>query len=137
MGTMRVLIAEDDACSRMVIERFLEPYARCTVARDGQEALDLYLAARDEGAPFDLIFLDIMMPKVDGQAVLASIRELETRYGVPASQGVKVIMTSALNDDQNIFDAHVSDCFNYLVKPLNRDKVLEQLRALGCELKAE
>lgn len=129
---MRVLIAEDDTNSRFILQRFIEPYAACEVAQDGEEAFEEFCDAQERGEPYDIIFLDIMMPRMDGQSTLTMIRDWEVAHGIIASSGVKVIMTTALDDEENIFDAHVSGCFNYLVKPLSRQKVVDQLKQLGC-----
>jgi len=56
---------------------------------------------------FDLVCLDIMMPLLDGQAVLKEIRALETEHRVPAAKEVKVIMTTALGDKLNVVEAIV------------------------------
>ena len=63
---MRILIAEDDFASRLFMKKFLSKYGDCDVAVDGIEAIDAYLNSIQEGQVYDLICLDIMMPKVYG-----------------------------------------------------------------------
>ncbi|HMK65399.1 MAG TPA: response regulator, partial [Thermodesulfobacteriota bacterium] len=78
--------------------------------------------------PYDLICLDIMMPEMDGQELLKKICSAESDMGVPE---VKIIMTTALDDSKNIMTAFRNQCEAYLVKPIRREKVEEQLRAFG------
>lgn len=71
---MRVLVAEDDIVSRKFLCKFLSRYGECDQAVDGMEAIDAYIAAVKDQKPYDLICLDIMMPKVDGIKALKTIR---------------------------------------------------------------
>ena len=76
---MRILIAEDDLASRKFIFEFMSKYGMCDVTFDGMEALDAFLMALDEEKPYDLVCLDIMMPKLDGIKALKAIRDIETQ----------------------------------------------------------
>ena len=124
---MRALIVEDDAASRMVLKKFLEAYGETDVAEDGEQAISAFLASQESGKLYDVICLDIMMPEKDGQTVLKEVRALETVWGVPAEKAAKVIMTTALNDKENLLKA-VHQCDAYLVKPINRSDLLFYLR---------
>ncbi len=74
---MRILIAEDDFIGRKVLQTYLQQHGTCDIAINGMEAVDLFLRAKKEGKPYDLICLDIMMPIMDGIAVLKTIRNIE------------------------------------------------------------
>jgi two-component system chemotaxis response regulator CheY len=74
---MKILIVEDDSISRKILYKFMSEYGECDITVDGMEGLDAYLIALNEGNAYDLICLDIMMPKVDGVKVLKTIREIE------------------------------------------------------------
>lgn len=80
---MRILIAEDDRMSRTFLEEFMRDYGECDSAADGMETLDRCLESIRQERPYDLLCLDIMMPKVDGLKVLKVIRGLEEQYSVP------------------------------------------------------
>ncbi|MFR8338837.1 MAG: response regulator [Eisenbergiella massiliensis] len=68
----RLLIIEDEPDIRLMIEEALSlPGYRITSAEDGQQALQLF--SEKEG--WDLVVLDLMLPKVDGLTVLRKIRE--------------------------------------------------------------
>lgn len=128
---MRTLIVEDDFTSRLLLQRILLPYGEAHVAVDGEEAVKAFSSALEAGQPYDLVCLDIMMPKKDGHEVLREIRGIEGKRGVLGLDGAKVIMVTALNDSVNIMASFVSQCEAYIVKPLDKNKLLKEIRLLG------
>ena len=132
---MRILLAEDDMISRKVIAKLLGQYGECDITVDGMEALDAFLLAFKENNPYDLICLDIMMPKVDGVRVLKAIRTLEQQQNVLPEKRSKVIMTTALSDKEYVDKAFEIGCEAYATKPLDTDKLKEVMKKL--ELIAE
>jgi len=127
---MKFLIVDDDFTSRKVLQKVLSRYGECDIAVDGPEAIQAQRLALGDGTPYDLICLDIMMPGMDGHDVLRSIREEEERIGVRGFDGVKIVMTSALDDPENIRRAFLAQCEGYLTKPIDREKLLDLLRSL-------
>ncbi len=125
---MRTLIVEDDFTSRMILQKFMEPFSECNIAVNGEEAMIAYEIALKELEPYDLICLDIMMPGMDGHKVLQKIRETERNNQVPLGNGVKIIMTTALGDKQNVLNAFRTSCDAYMVKPYDRNRLMEILR---------
>lgn len=128
---MKILIAEDDLASRRFLSKFLTQYGEVDQVVDGLEALDAYLMAIKEKTPYDLICLDIMMPKVDGVKVLKAIRDFETKQGVVSEQRVKVIMTTALAETDYVNQAFEIGCEAYAAKPIDTNKMLEVIKKLG------
>jgi two-component system, chemotaxis family, chemotaxis protein CheY len=128
---MRTLIAEDDFTSRLLMQKLLAPYGESHVAINGREALEAFKAARKKRRPYDLICLDIMMPEMDGQTVLREIRAIEEGVGVRPGRGVKILMTTALKDAKNVMAAFWELCDGYLVKPMDKAKLLKYLREFG------
>jgi len=127
---MRILIAEDDLASRKVLSKFLSSYGECDITVDGMEALEAFMLAWDEGQPYDLICLDIMMPELDGVKTLKTIRDIETQKGIEESKRVKVIMTTALNDKDSVFNAFETGCEAYAAKPIDMNKLVEVMKKL-------
>lgn len=126
---MKVLIAEDDPISRRLMQAVLSPYGLCHAVENGKEALDAFKDARKKNQPYDLICLDIMMPEMDGNEVLCEIRSLEEKEG--EINKVKVIMTTALSDPKTIMKCFRQHCEDYLIKPIDRTKLLDKIRMLG------
>ena len=75
---MRILLAEDNFVTRKLMVAILSQYGECDVAVDGMEAVDAFLMALEDGKPYDLICLDIMMPVMDGFQALVGICLLYT-----------------------------------------------------------
>lgn len=74
---MKILLAEDDFASRKFMTNYLEKYGDCDITVDGEEAVDAFLMALEDGEPYDLICLDVMMPVLDGYQALKAIRDIE------------------------------------------------------------
>ena len=125
---MKILMAEDDFTSRVILQTLLAPYGDVHIAINGREALKAFNSAEAMGEPYELICLDIMMPEMDGQEVLQAIRKSESARGVRIGEGVKVLMTTALTDSSNILMAFREQCDGYLVKPFQRSKLEEHLK---------
>jgi two-component system, chemotaxis family, chemotaxis protein CheY len=128
---MKILIAEDDIASRRFLSKFLSKYGEVDTVVDGLETLDAYLISIKENSPYDLICLDIMMPKVDGVRVLEAIRDYEVKKGVKTVDRVKVIMTTALAEADYVKHAFDIGCEAYAVKPIDTTKMLEVMEKLG------
>lgn len=128
---MRILIAEDDLSSRKFLFKFLQRFGECDLVVDGLEALDAFLISLKENKPYDLICLDIMMPKVDGVKVLKHMKELETQKGILPEKRSKIIMTTALAETQYVHNAFDIGCDAYAAKPIDTAKFLEVLLKLG------
>ncbi|AFA48304.1 response regulator [Acetobacterium woodii] len=128
---MRILIVEDDMVSRRFLGKFLARYGECDIVVDGMEALDAYLIAIKEEDPYDLICLDIMMPKVDGVKVLKAIRDFEIQRGILPEDKVKIIIITALADTEFVNTAFDIGCEAYAAKPVDTDKLVEVMNKLG------
>jgi len=79
---------------------------------------------------YALVCLDIMMPEMDGQAALKVMREIEQAAGRLPSQSAKIVMTTALRDIENVTTAYRELCDGYLVKPIQREKLVALLKEL-------
>ncbi len=128
---MRILIVDDDVTSGLVMQKMLSRYGETTIASDGKQALNAFKEHILKQEPFDLMFLDIMLPEMDGQEVLKNIRDIELQNAIFGSDGIKIIMTSALDDNKNIMTAFRSQCEGYIVKPISLTKIKTQMQTLG------
>ncbi len=128
---MKILLAEDDFASRKFMDKQLSRYGECDVMVDGEEAVDAFMMALEDGEPYDLACLDVMMPVMDGYQVLKAIRDIEAQKGIPKSKRVKVIMTTALNDERNVKMAFELGGEAYAGKPIDVEKFEKVLNKLG------
>ncbi|MDR2107904.1 MAG: response regulator transcription factor [Coriobacteriales bacterium] len=115
--TRRILLVEDEKAIRDAVVAYLERERYSVVAvGDGQEAIDEF--ARQE---FSLVILDLMLPKVQGDAVCRSIRE---RSDVP------LIMLTAKSEVEDRIIGLEMGADDYLVKPFSPRELMARVRAL-------
>ena len=128
---MKLLIVEDDFIARHVLKDMLVEYGECDVVVDGREAVQSFKMALKEEKPYDVIFLDIMMPNVDGLEALKQIRSFEKDSGIAPPKEVKVIMTTALDDPKTVVGAYYrGGADSYLVKPITKAMIADEMRKL-------
>ncbi len=115
---MRVLIAEDDAVSRMILRRSVERLGHeCLAAGDGVIALELYRNTPD----IDLVISDWMMPGVDGLELCRLVRSDER------DSYTYFIILTALGDRDHLLAGLAAGADDYLSKPLDRDELRVRL----------
>ncbi len=113
-----VLVIDDDAAARELVARFLEKQGLTVVpVADGAAGL----AAARQHHP-DVITLDVVMPGLDGWAVLTALKH------DPATADIPVVMLSVVDEKNLGFALGASD---YLTKPIERDRLLRVLRKYG------
>ncbi len=128
---MRVLIADDDFTSRLLLRRLLAPHCECDVAMNGWEALEAFKCAFAGKHPYDLICLDILMPGLGGLEALRELRKLEAKAHLDEKDQVKIIIITVLGNPEQIKAAAMANCQAYLVKPIDKATLIEKLRTLG------
>ena len=117
--SFRLLLVDDSMFIIKQLTQYLtsEGYEILGTANNGEEALEKY----KELAPnVDLVTMDITMPKVDGVEALESILNFD--------KNAKIVMISALGKQDLVKKALLLGAKNYIVKPLDRQKVLERIR---------
>jgi len=118
----RVLLAEDIALNREIVLTLLEPTGLAIdCAENGKDAVRMFKSAPQ---PYDLIFMDIQMPEMDGYTATRHIRALD----IPAAKTVPIVAMTA-----NVFSEDVARCLeagmtDHVGKPLAFVTVLEKLR---------
>ena len=129
---IKILIVEDEFISRTLLKEMLTPFGDCDVVTNGREAVDVLEQSYSvAGIRYDLVCLDIMMPKMSGHEVLREMRRIEKEKGIYGADAAKVLMVTALDDAKNIMEALVEGrCEAYLTKPLSKARLEEHLRQL-------
>lgn len=113
----KILIIEDEIDIREGISEFLSEVGyEVTQAGDGQEGIDLFKEDK-----FDLVLLDIMLPKINGFGVLNQIREIGN---------TPVIMLTAMNDDYSQIMSFNSEADDYITKPFSVIILQKRIEAL-------
>ncbi|MDQ7835643.1 MAG: response regulator [Humidesulfovibrio sp.] len=128
---MRILVIDDDITSRLLLKKLLSGYGECVLEDNGKAALGTFLKALGDDAPFDLIFLDIVMPEMDGHEFLQAVRQMEQQWAVPPGREVRVVMTTSLNSPKEATKAFFKgQATAYLVKPVDKKTIDEKLLEL-------
>ncbi len=117
----KVLVIDDSMFVRKQLGQILtsEGFEIIGQANDGQEGLDKY---KELHPGVDLVTLDITMPNMDGITALEKIMAFDPQ--------AKVVMVSALGKQDLVKQSLMAGAKNYIIKPLDRKKVLERLIAV-------
>lgn len=128
---MRTLIV-DDSTARFLLQEMIAHLGSNEVAANGEEGLRAFLRAHAEGAPYDLILLDVMMPIMDGLTALQEIRKQEEAMGINPMSRVRIIMVTASNSPETVRAAYSKNhhADGYLVKPVDKFLVMEVIRSV-------
>lgn len=128
---MRSLVVEDDILSRMLLFSILSRFGECDIAENGKQAVKSVRDSLDAGKSYDVIFLDIIMPVLDGYEALLEIRKIERTEGTQEHKLMKVIMVTAVDDfDQIVKSFEDGHCEAYLAKPIREREILQHLYEL-------
>jgi len=124
---MRILLAEDNRVNQRLATRLLEKQGHIvTLAANGEEAVAAWAEA-DREAPFDLVFMDVQMPVLDGLQATTAIRKGEEKTG----RHVAIVAMTAhamQGDRERCLAAGMDD---YLSKPLVQKELLDLLARLA------
>jgi two-component system chemotaxis response regulator CheY len=125
---LRFLLAEDDFACRLLLQTFLSRYGECHIAVNGKEAVEAFRISMDQHQPYDLICMDIMMPEMDGREAVRRIRAIEEEHGTRSTSGVKIIMTTTVEDVKEVILCFQELCDAYLMKPIDLAELVGQMK---------
>ncbi|MBQ2601207.1 MAG: response regulator [Treponema sp.] len=116
----RVLVVDDSAFVAKQLTQILssDGYEIVATAADGKEGVDKY---KELCPNVDIVTMDITMPRMDGITALEQIMAFD--------KNAKVVMVSALGKEELVKKSLMAGAKNYIVKPLDRKKVLERISA--------
>ncbi|MBF0582901.1 MAG: response regulator [Magnetococcales bacterium] len=126
---MRILIVDDEQFNRLLLQQILKDLGDCDLTVDGREAVEAFILAHEEGNPYHLVLLDIMMPDMNGQDALKSIRSYERERGVDEAKQAVIIMVTALDTEAQVVEAFFRGrCTDYITKPVNQVQLFNKLK---------
>ncbi|MEM6763509.1 MAG: ATP-binding protein [Bacteroidota bacterium] len=117
--TYQILVVDDESVNRMVLKNHLvhQPY-EVTMAKDGVEAM----AFIEAGKHFDLILLDVMMPKMSGYEVCQKLREKYLASELP------IVLITAKNQVSDLVTGLNIGANDYIVKPFSKQELLARIK---------
>ena len=117
----RILLAEDGPDNRRLISYLLgKAGAEVTLAEDGQQAVDLALAAETNSEPFDLVLMDMIMPGMDGAQATRTLREAGVRTPIVA------LTANCMSGVRS--QCLAAGCDDFATKPIDRSTLLTTIR---------
>ncbi|MEZ6087732.1 MAG: ATP-binding protein [Pirellulaceae bacterium] len=126
----RVLVVDDRRDVRHISQHFLEKAgATVATAEDGRQCIDIVLAARDSGDPFDLILMDMQMPNMDGLHATAELRSAGIQRPIIA------LTADAMKGDRD--KCLSGGCDDYLSKPIDHAALIEMVGKYTQDLSLE
>lgn len=138
---MRILIVDDNPMNVTVVQEMLKRAGYRDV-HSAPSAIELFqlLGLAEDGreepgslqneSEYDLILLDMMMPRVDGIAACRAIQQVERLRDIP------IIMVTAIGDSKKLAEALDAGAIDYVTKPINKIELLARIRS-ALRLKEE
>ena len=117
-GSYKVLVVDDSMFVKKQIGQILasEGFEVAAEASNGEEAIEMY---KELYPKIDVVTMDITMPKMDGVTALEKIIEFD--------KDARIVMVSALGKQDLVKKSFMLGAKNYIIKPLDRQKVLERI----------
>lgn len=131
---MKILTVDDEFVSRMKAQKILSQYGDCDAASGGKEAIEAFVFAHQDEAPYDLIFMDIQMDDMDGIATLKKIRTHEEVIGISFSDRARVVMLTSADNLQSVMDSYAQECDAYVVKPFDDARIVKAIEETGLSV---
>jgi DNA-binding response OmpR family regulator len=118
MMRKKVMLVDDSSTVLMLHRMMLkdDPY-ELVIARDGQEAVEKAAAERP-----DIIFLDVVMPRMDGIAACTAMRQAEATRQTP------ILMVTTRGEPQHVEAGYAAGCTEYITKPFNGAELRARLK---------
>ena len=127
---LSVLVAEDNEINALLMRSLLTRLGHhAVITTNGEAALESWLAAKSAGAPYDLVLMDIQMPRLDGIETTKRIRAREAGQSGRPTPILALTANTLVEDRYACFEAGMD---GFLIKPLDRDKLAEALAGLAA-----
>jgi CheY-like chemotaxis protein len=127
---LSILVAEDNEINALLMRSLLSRLGhKAVITTNGEEALESWLSAKSAGSPYDLVFMDIQMPQLNGIETTKRIRSMEA--GQPGRRTPILALTAntLVEDRYACFEAGMD---GFLIKPLDREKLAEAIAGLAA-----
>jgi CheY-like chemotaxis protein len=127
---LSILVAEDNEINALLMRSLLTRLGHhVVITTNGEAALESWQAAESAGTPYDLVLMDIQMPKLDGIETSRRIRACEAGIRLRPTPILALTANTLVEDRYACFEAGMD---GFLVKPLDRDKLAEALANLAA-----
>ena len=127
---LSILVAEDNEINALLMRSLLGRLGhRAVIATNGEQALESWQAAKSAGTPYDLVLMDIQMPRLDGIETTRRLRSLEANEPGRRTPILALTANTLIEDRYACFEAGMD---GFLIKPLDREKLADALAGLAA-----
>jgi CheY-like chemotaxis protein len=127
---LSILVAEDNEINALLMRSLLGRLGhRVVITTNGEEALESWQAAKSAGTPYDLVLMDIQMPRLDGIETTRRLRSMEASEPGRRTPILALTANTLVEDRYACFEAGMD---GFLIKPLDREKLAEALANLAA-----
>jgi two-component system chemotaxis response regulator CheY len=126
---MRILLVDTSFTSRRVTEKILQRFGECVCVPAGEVAITMIEEEQAAGRAFDVVCVDLFMPRMDGIATVRAIREWIHHHAQQLK--LQYILISAVDDQATIRKCYAENIDGFLHKPLDFKAVESLLKRLG------
>ncbi|MEN3346817.1 MAG: hypothetical protein V7632_452, partial [Bradyrhizobium sp.] len=125
---LSILVAEDNEINALLMRSLLSRLGHnVVVTTDGEQAMESWLSARSAGTPYDLVLMDIQMPRLNGIETTKQIRAHEADQPGRRTPILALTANTLVEDRYACFEAGMD---GFLIKPLDREKLEQALAGL-------
>ncbi len=127
---MKILVVDDELVSRKKMMKIVADFGQVEGVQNGEAAISATKTALEDWKHYKLITLDVSMPDISGTEVLSTIRELEDERGLDDEEKSKILMVTSHSDIETV-KACVGKCDGYVIKPFNKESLVEKMKNIG------
>lgn len=118
---MKVLIVDDSSTMRKIIKKTINQTEKVDEIVEAEDGIDALQKMKDHNCSFDLVMLDINMPRVDGLTTLKQLKSMDDTKAIP------VIMCTSEAEKEMVIECVKAGASDYIVKPFNKDLISEKI----------
>jgi CheY-like chemotaxis protein len=127
MAPLHILFADDAADNRLIVTKYLSQLPhKIQLVENGKEAIEAFMNEK-----FDLVFMDIQMPIMDGYTATKQIRAWEKEHG---KEETPIIAFTAHAFEEDIVASKAAGCNEHLVKPFRKNKLVSIIEKYTPEM---
>lgn len=129
---MKILVVDDELVSRKKMVKIVSEFGQVDAVKNGKAAVSSVKTSLEDWKLYNFITLDISMPDISGTEVLAAIRKMEDERGLEDEEKAKILMVTSHSDVETV-KACVGKCDGYVIKPFNKDVLVEKMKKIGMQ----
>lgn len=127
---LSILVAEDNEINTLLMRSLLARLGHnVVITTNGEQAMESWLSATSAGTPYDLVLMDIQMPRLNGIETTKQIRSHEAGQSIRRTPILALTANTLVEDRNACFEAGMD---GFLIKPLDREKLEEALASLAA-----